>query len=69
MNYNCPICGVTLTEQMGNQVFPGDPKHGVTLSCRNPNCSAAEVSGHGKDAKEANEIVGLKFKHASDKKR
>lgn len=69
MNYNCPICGVELTEQMGNQVFPGDPKHGVTLSCRNPNCSAAEVSGHGKDGAAAYEIVLLKFNHTKSKKK
>jgi len=61
MKYNCPICQVEMTEQIGETMHPGNPAYGITLSCLNPNCSAQEVMGHGKNVKEAWEVVQEKF--------
>ena len=62
MNFNCPLCQSVLREQVGNQMFPGDPKYGITLECGNLKCPAQEVFGHAKNANEAFEIIQQKYK-------
>ncbi len=62
MKYSCPMCGAELVESFGNQVFPGDRKHGVTLTCPSYTCPAQEVMGHGDNAKEAFEVITHKYK-------
>ena len=58
-NQKCPVCGVSLVSQSGDQI---DPKNGITVWCDNRNCSAQEVSGHGKNEKEAWITIMQKFK-------
>jgi len=61
MKYNCPVCQVEMQEQAGSFLYPGDPKFGVTLFCRNVGCSAQEVAGHGDNVKDAWKVVQEKF--------
>jgi hypothetical protein len=58
--YNCPVCKAEMRE------FPGDAlnvRNGLTVYCASHTCPAQEVSGHGRTAKEAYEIVEDKFLH------
>lgn len=57
----CPLCQSAMWKSYGTQVFPNNPDHGVSLSCRNWNCPAQEVAGHGKNEERAYEIVLAKF--------
>lgn len=64
MEYKCPVCGMVLTEVAGESVHPGDRDYGVTLYCSAGYplmCSAQEVAGHGKNAKDAFEVITNKF--------
>ena len=65
---NCPMCGIELSEFMGERMHPNDPKYGVTVACANPNCPAPEVMGHGKTAKEAWGVIQDKFLERKDRK-
>lgn len=67
MNYPCPLCQQELTELFGESVHPNDIAYGVTLTCKNIQCPAQEVSGHGKSAKEAFGIVQDKFMRREDR--
>lgn len=60
--YKCPVCQGFLVSQLGNTLHPGDPKFGVGLHCPHVTCPAQEVAGHGKNEKEAFEVVTDKFK-------
>ena len=64
MKYNCPVCNVELIELMGETMHKNNPAFGVTLSCHNTDCSAQEVMGHGKNAKDAWEVIQGKFPHS-----
>ena len=59
--YQCPLCKVELTLQYGTQVHPNDPNYGVTLYCANRKCPAQEVSGHGKNEKDAFLTIEQKY--------
>ena len=61
MNYQCPVCQGKLVEQSGNELHPGDDNYGITLYCSSKQCPAQEVSGHGKNLKDAWEVLQLKF--------
>ncbi len=61
MNYLCPVCQGVLVEQAGNELHPGDETFGMTLYCSSNKCPAQEVSGHGKNVKEAWETIQFKF--------
>jgi hypothetical protein len=51
----------------GNQIHQGDANYGVTMYCGELTCSAPDVQGHGKNEKEAYEIVTEKFKRHTSK--
>jgi hypothetical protein len=61
MNYKCPVCGCDLTKADGDRFHPNDPKFGAYLYCPSPTCPAQEVCGHGKNVKEAFDIVTSKY--------
>jgi hypothetical protein len=61
--YPCPVCKVNLHWEFGEQIHPGNPEYGVMVFCRNKECRAEEVMGHGKNEKEAFEIVTDRFKN------
>jgi hypothetical protein len=61
-SYKCPVCQGILHSEFGEQIHPLDPNYGVMVFCRNNLCSAQEVMGHGKNEKEAFEIVTARFK-------
>jgi hypothetical protein len=67
MNYNCPVCQGVLVEGFGDQLNPGDPKHGVFLYCPSRQCPAQEVSGHGTNVKEAWGVIQAKFVTREDR--
>ncbi len=70
MNKNeCPVCKVEMVGYVGNKMYPFDPHYGYTWYCENNKCSAQEVFGHGKNEKEAYEIVLAKFVKRVDKKK
>ena len=62
MKYNCPLCSAEMVETLGNQIHPGDAKHGIMLWCPSKECPAQEVCGHGNTVKAAYEIVVQKYK-------
>ena len=72
MKYECPICKVEMAVMDGERMHPGDKNYGVTLHCLNMGCGAQEVMGHGRNEKEAFEVVVAKFvgrdKKSGDKK-
>jgi len=59
--YKCPVCSKNLNSSPGDYFHPGDAKFGVTVYCPHLNCSAQEVAGHGKNVKDAFEVVTDKF--------
>lgn len=67
MNFTCPLCNATLNRFEGEKIHPGNPEFGVTLDCGNPACSAAEVTGHGRNEKEAFKIIEEKCKFGTKK--
>lgn len=69
--YNCPMCNEELTEYLGERMHLGDRAYGITLGCENMECSAQEVIGHGKKAKDAYDVIVAKFigREKSDSKR
>jgi len=50
----------------GDSVHPGDPKFGCSVYCPSTKCPAQDVSGHGKNEKEAFETVTDKFRKSRD---
>lgn len=58
----CPVCKGKLRAFPGDYFHPGDPKFGVKLECPNVDCDAQEVMGHGKNEKEAFEVITDRFK-------
>ena len=61
IQYTCPVCNSLLKEEYGNQLHPGDKEYGIVLYCANKECTAAEVSGHGDNVKQAFEVITSKF--------
>lgn len=61
MKYNCPLCRHELAEMAGESIHPGNSEYGVSLWCPNHTCSAQDVSGHGRKAKDAYEVIVSKF--------
>lgn len=61
VSFRCPLCKGGLTKAFGNQMYPGDPKHGVTLWCRNKECPSKEVMGWGKTSPAAFHVIEQKF--------
>jgi len=55
----CPLCQSPLAQQQG-QVL--DLTDGVSLWCPSNTCPAQEVSGHGKNAKEAFAVIVQKYR-------
>ncbi len=64
IKYNCPLCNMELREQVGEKMHPNNPEYGISLDCSSDACPAQEVMGHGKNSKEAYEIIIQKFKNA-----
>lgn len=60
--YKCPICQGNLSAFPGDRFHPNDPKFGVKLECANMTCPCPEVMGHGKNEKDAYEIIIERFK-------
>jgi hypothetical protein len=58
-SYACPVCRVNMVSHEG-QVL--DIRDGMTVWCDNKECRAQEVSGHGRNIKEAYEVILDKFK-------
>ena len=58
----CPLCQSPLAQQQG-QIL--DVTDGVSLWCPNSQCPAQEVSGHGKNAKEAFSVIVQKYRPSS----
>jgi hypothetical protein len=64
---NCPVCKKPLVTVRGGAI---DPLDGFTVYCATPHgkeigqCSAQEVSGHGRTAKDAFEVITDKFSFA-----
>lgn len=61
--YKCPVCGQSLFSYPGDYMHPNDPKFGMYVVCPHRDCPAQEVAGHGKNEKEAMEVVTDKFKN------
>lgn len=57
--YKCPVCTIEMVSHEGQVLNIRD---GVTVWCENVMCNAQEVSGHGKNAKDAYDVVLDKFK-------
>jgi hypothetical protein len=55
--YNCPICQAKMVSGPDITKLTG----GVYVWCPNKECPAQEVFGHGKDEKQAWEVVQQKF--------
>ena len=62
-SFKCPVCNEFLSAEFGTQINPGNPAFGIVVFCRNKECRAEEVMGHGKNEKEAFEIVTDRFKN------
>jgi hypothetical protein len=56
--FKCPICQGVLLSQAGTQMFANE---GITVWCPWRTCPAGEVSGHGRNEKQAFEIIIEKF--------
>jgi hypothetical protein len=63
----CPVCKKEMDMGLGTAVHPGDSKYGVVVYCPHLDCPAQEVSGHGKDEKDAYRIVKEKFVKRDDR--
>ncbi len=61
MKHTCPVCKSALGSMDGEKMHPNDKNYGVTLYCLNMGCSAQEVMGHGKNEKDAYEVIMAKF--------
>jgi hypothetical protein len=59
--YNCPVCKAPLYS--APDPLTGIRSGGYTVWCGQPNevCRAQDVSGHGKNVKEAYQIIKEKF--------
>lgn len=60
--FKCPVCQGSLKSSPGDYLHPNDPKFGMYVYCPSLQCPAQEVCGHGKNEKEAFEVVTDKFK-------
>jgi hypothetical protein len=56
--FSCPMCSQMLYAIPGTRL---NPKDGVTLNCENLSCPAQQVQGHGKNEKDAFEVITQKF--------
>jgi uncharacterized Zn finger protein (UPF0148 family) len=61
--YQCPVCKKPLFSYFGDYMHPNDAKFGTYVVCPHLDCPAQEVAGHGKNEKEAMEVVTDKFKN------
>lgn len=61
MSYKCPLCGSELMGMYGEKMHPGDKDYGYSLFCLELKCPAEEVMGHGRNEKEAYEVIHAKF--------
>lgn len=61
MNYKCPLCQSKLVGMDGEKMHPDDKNYGYSLYCLNVDCPAQECFGHGKNEKEAYEVVIAKY--------
>jgi len=57
----CPICGEGMMGMYGEKMHIDDNRYGYSLYCVNMECSAEECFGHGKNEKEAYEVVLAKY--------
>ena len=69
MEYKCPLCNSKLGVVAGEKMHPGDSDYGYTLYCMNMVCPSQEVMGHGKNEKEAYEVIHAKFVGRDKEKR
>lgn len=61
MSYECPLCKSELVGMDGYKGHENDSNYGYSLFCLNIKCPAQEVMGHGKNEKEAYEVIHAKF--------
>lgn len=61
MKYVCPLCKSELVGMDGEKMHPNDPNYGYSLFCLDVKCPAQEVMGHGRNEKEAYEVIQAKF--------
>lgn len=61
MSYQCPICRSNMVGMYGEKMHPDNRDYGYSLYCIDGKCPAEEVMGHGKNEKEAYDIVMAKF--------
>jgi len=61
-SYKCPVCQGPMSAEAGDFLHPGDPKFGMYVFCPSLTCPAQEVAGHGRNEKDAFEVVTDKFK-------
>lgn len=57
-NVKCPICDTLMNSFRGGKM---PSSGGVTVFCANLECTAQEVMAHGKNEKDAIEIVKEKY--------
>ena len=61
MSYTCPLCKSELVGMVGCKGHENDSNYGYSLFCLNRECPAEEVMGHGRNDKEAYEVILAKF--------
>lgn len=61
MNYTCPLCKSELAGMDGEKMHPNDRNYGYSLFCLNVGCPAQECFGHGRNDKEAYEVILAKY--------
>lgn len=61
---NCPLCSAALVSVEGTSLNARD---GVTVYCPSKICPAQEVAGHGRNEKEAFEVIQEKCKFGMKK--
>lgn len=59
--YKCPLCKSVLVGMVGGKGHENDSHYGYSLFCLDKGCPAQEVMGHGKNEKEAYEVIYAKF--------
>lgn len=69
MIFQCPVCHEKLAHCSGTQLdqhLPPEKRDGVTVYCDNLQCSAQEVSGHGRSQAAAYHIIEQRFNYANN---
>jgi hypothetical protein len=70
--YKCPVCQGEMHESVNQHPshpsLPPEMALGITLWCPSRACPAQEVMGHGKNGKEAWEVIQQKYVERGERK-